>query len=177
MNVSRPYVTALTFFSNSLLRVDVKSLSPRLRPTFYPPPFFQTHTWTKIHTRTLFWLSDIKKKTEYARSLIHTDTRTCTHTQAITALSGWFSWRLFPKWDSSTFMELGLFHPPCSALSTATRGAAVLRCLPEAFRFSIAVTLLMAVAANRCWGCDAKASKIVRWAVRWWLHQRERSDG
>lgn len=74
MNVSRPYVTALTFFSNSLLRVDVKSLLPRLRPTFYRPAFFQTHTQTKMHTVLAVWHKKKQKKKMNVLAGLHTRT-------------------------------------------------------------------------------------------------------
>lgn len=72
--------------------MDVKSFSL----TFYHLLFLCTHT-TDEHTHCSCRLKK-NKKTQNVLPALHAQ----THTQAFTALSSWFSWQLFQKWDSST---------------------------------------------------------------------------
>lgn len=77
MNVSPPYVTALTFFNNSLLCIDVKSLPLRLCPTFYRSRYFPT---THRQKHTLAYCSGCLTWWKENTMCFQSDERRHTHT-------------------------------------------------------------------------------------------------
>lgn len=105
------YMTGLTFFFY-FLAIPFRGRKVIFSHFLSSSLSLHTHDWW-THAHCSCRLKRKKKHRMCFQPCMHTHTH--THMQAFTALSSWFSWQLFQKWDSSTLYS----WPNSSAIASA----------------------------------------------------------